>query len=468
MHPDQKSIPNVFKNFNILYGCVNILNVPFGTRDYVEQYMMKIYQKLNDLLDVINMLNSNKQIQWLLISRFDNINKINYYIRNIPYSQYEKWVVLFDELEQRKRDILFGTGLTTQQIQQTQLATKEGGLALRTASHFYSAANLASRVKNCVLMHLLLKPEIINATNNHVRKSMTAALEDYNSKVSLDNRVKDIYEFFDDKRQSNPYPKLQSQLFARIENKIKSDILQTADPHVQCLFQQFKHKKCHNWLQTDPWLFQFSNLEFLMALYRRFRITIQDQEYPCVSCGVRVMDIYCDHATLCAYSTQNPKRRHDAVKLLLLNMGKAAGFKSKLEQNPTTEITSKIKPADVLFENYQDGQDLAVDVTIISPFRSGLLSRATSTFMYTADKTYIDKLKKYKGFTFKEGVTFKPFVMEEFGSVQKEAMTIFNRLCECIAIRTDKELTEVKFEYSKLLSSSIKRHNSRAILTRLS
>ena len=35
------------------------------------------------------------------------------------------------------------------------------------------------------------------------------------------------------------------------------------------------------------------------------------------------------------------------------------------------------------------------------------------------------------------------------------------------ATRQNRELTEVKFHYSKLLSSSIKRSNSRAILTRL-
>ena len=157
------------------------------------------------------------------------------------------------------------------------------------------------------------------------------------------------------------------------------------------------------------------------------------------------MDTYCDHATLCKNSTQNATKRHDSVKMLLLNMGYAAGLKPKLEQNPTTAITSNIKPADVLFQNYRDGKDLAIDVTIVSPFRSGLVSGATSTFMYTAENTYIKQIKKYDGLTFKQDIIFKPFVMEEFGSVHKEATAIFNRdrLCECIAIRTDKELTEV-------------------------
>ena len=47
-------------------------------------------------------------------------------------------------------------------------------------------------------------------------------------------------------------------------------------------------------------------------------------------------------------------------------------------------------------------------------------------------------------------------------------MAIFNRLCGFIATGQVKDLTEVRFHYSKLLSSSIKRQNSRAILATIS
>ena len=178
------------------------------------------------------------------------------------------------------------------------------------------------------------------------------------------------------------------------------------------------------------------------------------------------MDVYCDHATLCGYSSQNCKTRHDSVKLLLHRMGQAAKLQPKLEQNPTTAMTSKIAPADVLFHNYEQGDHLAIDVTRISPFRGGVQNEAATTYMHTGDKTYIDKLNKYKDFTFKPGVRFQPFVIEEFGAVHKEGMKIFNRLCDFIATQQNKDVTKIKFHYSKLLSSAIQRQNSRAILSR--
>ena len=134
----------------------------------------------------------------------------------------------------------------------------------------------------------------------------------------------------------------------------------------------------------------------------------------CNCCHIRVLDVYGDHATLCSNYNQNPKRRHDAVKLLLVSMGRSAGLMTKLEQNPTTATTSNIKPADVLFENYQNGQDLTVDITIVSPFRCGVTRGAASKTLFTGEQAYLDKLKKYDGFNFKSNVRFLPFVMEEF------------------------------------------------------
>ena len=51
--------------------------------------------------------------------------------------------------------------------------------------------------------------------------------------------------------------------------------------------------------------------------------------------------------------------------------------------------------------------------------------------------------------------------------ISNKGMKVFNRLCEFIAIKQDRDLTEIKFHYSKLLSSTLQRQNSRAILSRL-
>ena len=151
---------------------------------------------------------------------------------------------------------------------------------------------------------------------------------------------------------------------------------------------------------------------------------------------------------------------------LLKQMGIAAGLTTKIEQNPTTNVQSGIKPADVLFEDFDSDGSLATDVTIISPFRQGSLAAASRTFLATAENAFIQKMHKYDKCIFKPNCYFKPFVIEEFGAMHKESSLIFNRLCAFIANRQDKDVTEVKFHYSKLLSAIIQRQNSRAILAR--
>ena len=209
--------------------------------------MKNVYQKLNVLLDLIERLHHHKHVQWLLLSRFDNINKVNYYLRNVPYSKSEKWITLFDQLEQRKRDLLFGTGLSTKNIAQSQLSTKEGGLAMRTPSQFYSASSLACKVKNCLLMHLLLSPVVIRETDPHINRSLDLALFDFNTRVLPEDRIDNIMAYYNEQRESNPYPKLQSKLFSKIDKQLKSIILTNSDSHTKALFKQFQHKKCPNW-----------------------------------------------------------------------------------------------------------------------------------------------------------------------------------------------------------------------------
>ena len=86
--------------------------------------------------------------------------------------------------------------------------------------------------------------------------------------------------------------------------------------------------------------------------------------------------------------------------------------------------------------------------------------------MLTGDAASVNKLGKYKSFTFKPSTSFQPFVIEELGSVHKEAMIIFNRLRALIAIRQNKPVAKIKFQFSKL-SSAVQHQNSRTILSRI-
>ena len=88
------------------------------------------------------------------------------------------------------------------------------------------------------------------------------ALFDFNLRVLPEDRIDNIVSYYDTQCEVNRYPKLQSKLFDKINYQLQTSIITNSDRHIKALFLQFQHKKCRNWLQTDPWLVSFSNFKF--------------------------------------------------------------------------------------------------------------------------------------------------------------------------------------------------------------
>ena len=179
---------------------MDCLNIPLRHKEFIETEMKTKVAKLNKLLDKIAKI-KDKQTQFQIINKFNNINKINYMIRNTSYRSDYQWIREIDKIETRKRNILFGTGLNENQINQTQLAIRKGELALRKASTFYSAANLASKAENIDLMTPLITPEIQTQTDEHIQKPIQQATKDYNKQVLEKDQINNIYEFYKEKKK---------------------------------------------------------------------------------------------------------------------------------------------------------------------------------------------------------------------------------------------------------------------------
>ena len=130
-------------------------------------------------------------------------------------------------------------------------------------------------------------------------------------------------------------------------------------------------------------------------------------------------------------------------------------------------VDEKTKLLIIQFSNFTlDGKHLAVDVGVTSTLRSTVVKTASHKFQHAAHIMYQNKLRKYANIEIEKDVVYQPFIIEEFGSIHKESLPIFNQLCEFIASKHNQQLTDVKFHYSKLLSSILTRSNSQAILAR--
>ena len=114
--------------------------------------------------------------------------------------------------------------------------------------------------------------------------------------------------------------------------------------------------------------------------------------------------------------------------------------------------------------NFDSASHAAVDVQVTSSLRPTILNRTEKEPLYAAGLAYNKKIQKYAKVQFHRDVVFKPFIVEEFGALHKDARNIFDRLCAYIATRKDQSICDVKHYYGKRLSCLIMQHNSRAIL----
>ena len=85
---------------------------------------------------------------------------------------------------------------------------------------------------------------------------------------------------------------------------------------------------------------------------------------------------------------------------------------------------------------------------------------------YAAEQDYKGKLRKYSKSKFDKHTLFKPFIMEEFGLMEKESKLIFDHLCDVISNRNNKPADRVKFYYSKRFSIALQRTSSQMVIDR--
>src|SRR5690606_17398348 len=118
------------------------LGVPCGSNEYIEKELLAKIEIWKKELDIIFNLN-DLQIKFYLLYKYQNISKINYILRNAPINFEGE---LYKQLKNIKKLILRAMipfSLNQQQIQQSELATRYGGIACRNIKQLICTAYLS-------------------------------------------------------------------------------------------------------------------------------------------------------------------------------------------------------------------------------------------------------------------------------------------------------------------------------------
>ena len=98
----------------------------------------------------------------------------------------------------------------------------------------------------------------------------------------------------------------------------------------------------------------------------RLGAPIYSSSGPCPACK-RPSDDLGDHAVVCGYQSERIAR-HNHLRDALFSAAASANLAPRKEERALIP-GNNAKPADVLIPHFSAGKDLALDVTVVSPFQ---------------------------------------------------------------------------------------------------
>jgi hypothetical protein len=387
--------------------------------------------------------------------------------------------LVFDKDVRKCFEELSGLHPDDRQWLQATLASKLGGLGLRSARAHGDAAYLASR-SSCHGLCAELDPQHKWEVTDP-QSAAAGAVRSFNEKVSPCNRVPPLV----------PEKLKQQTLSKALDTATLEELKATAgtDLPLKAHYELLQEPSAGAWLLAVPNQ-SFGNAVapplFTTDLQRRLRMKVRCAPCFCPFCD-GVCDEYGDHDLVCCGGGDRTKR-HNLLRNQGCRLAAAAGLNPELEKpnllRPRPQIgsleengtrdecprdTSGRRPADVYAPRWYLGGPAAFDFAVTSGLRADLVSQSArdgsaATTAYEAHKrSFLDTAALCE----EEGLTFIPMVMEAHGgSWGLGARRAWAQIAKAAAQLTGDPPAAIAERHLQRLSTILHRENARTIARR--
>eukprot|EP00660_Eupelagonema_oceanica_P019390 gene19390-biopygen10461 len=407
-----------------LSGSFELLGAAVGRADFAAEHSARRVAEASQLMDRIGDL-PDPQIALLLLRQSASFGKIVYSARVTPFDCHGTALTDFDDCVRRCFERFSGLFPSAWNWRLATLATRLGGLGLRSAARHAPAAYVASRSQCHAGCREIDPCHIWEVTSSD--SSAARAVKLLNAEFSEGDRIPD------------PMPSLKQQCLSMALDKVTLNSLQdpaTTEPagraHIQLLLQP----GAGAWLHAMPSPAIGAAIApqmFTAALARRLRLPTYAASYPCPLCD-GIMDVWGDHAFVCACGGDRTTR-HNFLRNTAFRLAHAAGLRPELEKpgllrpRPCIGTVGTIctllgsrgaaarRPADAFLPSFRLGSRAALDFAVTSGLRNGFvfLSAAdggSAVGAYEARKCmHLDTAAHCK----EDGILFIPMVVEACG-----------------------------------------------------
>jgi hypothetical protein len=147
------------------------------------------------------------------------------------------------------------------------------------------------------------------------------------------------------------------------------------------------------------------------------------------------MSSFGDHPLNCA--AMGSYGRHNALRECLLSLAHAAGLRARREVRLPS--SPDLRPADVLIEPFTDGDDVAVDGSVVNALRAPHPS-ATLTPGAAAEQRQREKDSLYVPACRRDGWQYRAVVAECTGAWNRDGQKFLGRIARLIAQRNSEDI----------------------------
>jgi hypothetical protein len=378
-----------------------MLGVPLGSKAFSSSFVQKkLFDRLRKTVQRLEDFQDSQSAMFLLRVSYSIVRAVHF-MRTTPLDHWIGQSTEFDNMIREAAECILGFPMSNDQYVQACLTPTLGGLGLRRTQDHARAAYAASFTEAMGIAEekWVAPPDVVH----HFAGNQRAA------SFAIDERVhKDLVSRAPSARER--------QRLRRI-----------TEPHAGAFVTAVPSTEDGEDTVMKPQVYRTS-------VAYRLGVAVTDGSASCPLCK-QTIDQFGDHASCCTKSGSNIVR-HNRIRNLVERVCQEGLLAPVLEKKGILGPTSGRRPGDITVPLWKNGDGLAIDVAVTSPYSVSNLHRESPCEVYAAQQKHAKYDRSFQGTNY----VFGALVMETTGAINEEGQGILRQLFRFAAKRQNQQL----------------------------
>jgi hypothetical protein len=425
-----------------------LLGCPIGNTEFCSKSIAARIVKIQESLKRLEIID-DPQVEYLLIRSCLGLPKLVFALRNTPPRGIQDAVREFDHTIRDTFCSRFGLDLSNEQLLQTSLPVRFGGLGIVRAEDLLEACFLGSLLSAQQTISVILGRPFPIALFDGAREAF-ASLSSQVTSPDMPASLEALESTFlihagGRPRRNSAHPQQKLTSFIHQRNQLRFCHPRAPSSRQSLHATAVCRPGAGNWLNSLPLEelgMKFAPWEFHTVIRWWLGLPVFPLGVKCplvseagIPCGCD-LDIWGDHAVKCPFGA-TLIARHDGLNLTWFEILRSAGYHPSLEQY--TDPHSHRRSADTFVPNWQAGASAAHDWTVTHLMVSRSLRKPDVDLSEVLKAAESRKVSHAQDVCLSRGITFIPLAMDTFCGLGNQASKCIRKLVTDFRLRKGKQ-----------------------------